>query len=151
MKKEEIIKRYGEAAYEKQLEQSRTWNKANSERATENRREWIKANPEKFAEQKHELSRKGGKYYQKALMHNRMGLRAARRGIRRTHQNQYRPFKKIISPDSQLHHQWAPGTAEYDGVALVEKEQHQHGIIDVIQILEGEITLLTEKEIRNAR
>lgn len=39
---------------------------------------------------------------------------------------------------------------EYDGVALVEADRYQHGIIDVIQILKGKITLLTEKEIKNA-
>ena len=32
---------------------------------------------------------------------------------------------------------------------VVEKDQHIHGFIDVIQILEGEITLFTEEEIKN--
>ena len=41
-----------------------------------------------------------------------------------------------------------PGTADYRGAALVEPIQHQYGIIDPIVILEGEITLLTEAEIR---
>lgn len=39
------------------------------------------------------------------------------------------------------------GTAKYTDVALVESNPHQYGYIDVIQILEGKITLLTEKEI----
>lgn len=69
--------------------------------------------------------------------------------VRQKHGNLYRPYKKIIAPESQLHHQWVPGTAEYTGVALVEAKPHQYGYIDVIQILEGEITLLTEEAIRN--
>jgi hypothetical protein len=133
MKKEEYIKRYGKAAYEKLREHGQAGNKAN---------------PEKFAEHKHELSRKGGRYYQKALMRNRMGLRGARRGIPRTHQNKYRPYKKIISQDSQLHHQWIPETSKYTGVALVEADQRMHGFIDVIESSKGNITMFTEKEIR---
>jgi hypothetical protein len=41
-------------------------------------------------------------------------------------------------------------TANYDGVALVEAEQHMSGFLDVIQILAGTITLYTEEEIRNS-
>jgi len=32
-------------------------------------------------------------------------------------------------------------------LALVEKDQHMRGIIDVIEVLEGKITLLTEEAI----
>ena len=39
-----------------------------------------------------------------------------------------------------------PKTARYMGVALVERNLHRHGIIRVIEILEGQITLLTEEE-----
>lgn len=53
----------------------------------------------------------------------------------------------IIAPDSQLHHEWVPETCEYRGVALVEAEQHMHGFVDVI--VDGEITRLTEEQIRN--
>jgi hypothetical protein len=60
----------------------------------------------------------------------------------------WRPYKNIIAPGSQLHHNWIPGTADYTGLALVEADQHMRGFIEVIQILEGKITLFTEKEIR---
>jgi hypothetical protein len=48
----------------------------------------------------------------------------------------------------ELHHQWIPETADYTGLALVEAKPHKHGIIDVIQILEGAITVFSEKELR---
>ena len=135
MKKEEFIKQYGEAAYsEKVLEQTRQWRKANSER-------------KKTSD--HESSHKGGKYYQKTLKHRATGFQGVRNKIRGNHRHKWRQFKKVIAPDSQIHHQWIPGTAKYHGVALVEKDQHQYGIIDVIKIVDGEITLLTEEEIRN--
>ena len=38
------------------------------------------------------------------------------------------------------------GTARYMGIALVEKNAHRHGIVNVIEILEGQLTLLTEEE-----
>ena len=37
---------------------------------------------------------------------------------------------------------------EYRSTALVEADQHMHGIVDVIEILEGKIRFLTEEEIR---
>jgi hypothetical protein len=40
------------------------------------------------------------------------------------------------------------GTAEHRGVALVEADQHMRGFVDVIEILEGEIRLPTEAEVR---
>ena len=65
------------------------------------------------------------------------------------HAKQYKPCKAIIATDSQLHHEWIPKTAEYRGLALVEKDQHMHGFVDVIKILDGKITLLTEEEVKN--
>jgi hypothetical protein len=98
-----------------------------------------------------EQFRKGGKYYEKWLELDRTGLRGERNKVRGRHQKRWRDYKKIIAPGSQLHHQWQPGTAEYDGVALVERDQHMHGIIKVIQILKGVITVFTEKEIREEK
>ena len=63
--------------------------------------------------------------------------------IRSKHSRRWRKFKTLIAPGSELHHEWIPETAEYRGVALVEADQHRRGIIDVIQILEGEITLFS--------
>ena len=91
---------------------------------------------------------KGGRYYNHHLEYNRTGLRGERQKVRKNHAALYRLFKQIIAPESQIHHEWIPGTADYRGVALVEKDKHLHGIIDPIVILEGKITLLTEAEIR---
>lgn len=140
MEKEERIGRYGEATYEKWLQQSRGWNA-----------QWREANPDKVAANNQEANRKGGKYYKKHLKHEHIGLRGERNKIRTKHANRYRPFKQIIAPNSQIHHEWIPNTAEYAGVALVEKDQHMHGYVDVIKILDGKITLFTEKEIREQK
>ena len=134
MKKEEFIRRYGEAAYEKMLQQTR---------------EWRRAYPEEVITQGRKRCRKGGKYYERHRKHESSGLRHRRNLVRNNHRWHYGPYKQIIAPDSQLHHQWVPETADYTGVALVETDQHMHGFVDVIQILEGEITLLTEVKIQN--
>ena len=137
MKKEDFVKLYGEAAYEKLKEQMRSWRKEHPE-------EVIASNQRNNPEQ----NRKGGRRYAKKLEYEQTGLRGERNRIRRMHANRWWQYKNTIAPESQLHHQWRPESADYDGVALVEKDQHQHGIIDVIQILDGEITLLTEEEIK---
>ena len=111
-------------------------------------REWALKHPEKVKANNHEMCHKGGKYYEQRLKYDSAGIRHERNLVRSKHKQRYRPYKKIIAPDSVLHHEWLPNTANYQGVALVEKDQHQHGFIDVIQILEGEITLLTEEEIQ---
>ena len=136
MKKAEFIKKHGEENWEKHKEQKCEWRKEHPA--------WVKG-----YNQKHQPdSQKGGKYYVMRKRYNSTGLRGARFRIRCRHANHYQEFKQIIAPESQLHHQWIPGTCEYRGVALVEKDQHMHGYIDVIRILEGEITLFTEAEIR---
>lgn len=134
MKKDEYIRRYGKAAWEKMGRQSNEWNAAHPERK-------LIADREK--------NRKGGKYYEQYLAYNHTGLRRERKIIRSTHQYNWRQYKRIIAPDSQLHHSWCPNSAEYTGLALVEADAHMHGFIAVIEILDGEITLLTEEEVRN--
>jgi hypothetical protein len=166
MKKEEYIKRYCEAAYPKKLEQRRAWGEAHPEKVREQTRAWYEAHPGKRREQHRaweeshpeevlaghrEQCRKGGKRYDKHLIYQHTGLRGARNKIRRNHARQYQQFKKIIAPDSQVHHQWIPETSEYTGVALVEADRHMHGFVDVIKVLKGEITLFTEKEIRESQ
>jgi hypothetical protein len=172
MNKEETIKRYGEAAYERVLEQRRAWKKAHKaeeharskkyreeHKEEEEYREKEKARNKKYAEEhpeevkanNQERNRKDGKYYDKHLKDNRTGLQGARNRIRMKHANQYRPYKDIIAPDSQLHHEWMPQTDEYRGLALVEKDAHQYGIVDVIEILDGKITLLTEEEVKKGK
>jgi len=148
MKKREFIARYGEEKYEKYMEQGRQWIEAHPERVKELNRQRYKANPEKAKKYNHNRDRKGGKFYLKTLKYSNSGLRGERNKIRHLHERKWREFKKIIAPGSQIHHSWVPQTAEYAGVALVESVAHIHGIIDVIKILDGEITLFTEKEIR---
>jgi hypothetical protein len=151
MKKAEIIKRHGEEAWQKHLAQQRAYYKAHREEDNARSKKYREENPEKEKAHNHEGSRKGGRRYDKQLKYQHTGLRGDRTAIRRKHAHQYKPYKDIIAPDSQIHHEWVPQTDEYRGVALVEKEQHQYGIVDVIQILDGEITLLTEEEIRKGK
>lgn len=151
MKKEEFIKRRGEGAYKKKQQQDHAGyiqhREERRERAITRVKKWQEANPDKAKANNQERCHKGGKYYGAKLEYNHTGLQGERSRIRVKHAIQYHPFKHIISPDSQIHHEWIPGTANYCGVALVEKNPHRHGIIDVIQILEGQVTLFTEKEI----
>ena len=133
MKKEEFIKRYGKEAYEKWRQQKREWGRKHPEvTKTNHRRE----------------HRKGGENYERHLKYKITGLPHERELVRGKHQRYWAPYKQIIAQNSQIHHEWIPETANYRGVALVEKDQHMHGFIDVIQILEGEITLLREGEVR---
>ena len=122
MNKADFVKKYGGEAYKKRLEQ-------------------VEVAVSKYKQ-------KGSKGYRKAITYQMNGLPHAKRLIRLIHAQKWRPYKQLIAPESQLHHEWIPGTADYRGVALVETDNHTHGFIDVIQILEGEITLLTEAEIR---
>lgn len=177
MKKEEIIERYGEEAYEKVLGQARAYYRAHKVEAKANKKkyneehkkeenarvkkyqeehkeevaatkkEYRKANPEQVEKIRREQARKGGKYYAKKLEDDQTGLRGKRNRIRKKHGNKYRPYKQIIAPNSQLHHEWVPDTSDYRGVALVEADQHMHGFVDVIEILAGKITLRTEEEV----
>lgn len=131
MKKEKFIERQGEGAYLRRLEQQQ---------------QWRLENPEKVKGWDYARSRKGGKRYLKRLKDEHTGLRGERNKIRANHSHKWLQYKKIIAPDSQIHHEWIFGTAKYRGVALVEKDQHQHGIIEVIQIVEGKITIFVEKK-----
>lgn len=161
MNTEERIRRYGQAAYEKRLQQARDiyaahredenardkeWYAGHREEEIARSMKWQKANPDKVKVSKEKHNRKGGEYYEKRLEYNRTGLQGERRDIRNKHAKLYLVIKQA-TPNSVLHHEWLPGTAKYRGVALVDKEAHQNGIIEVIKILEGEITLLSEKEI----
>lgn len=140
MKKIEFIKKYGKERYEEILKQTRDWNEMHKEEIID----WRETHRR---EQNKQQNQKDGKYYKKNLIKNRTGLRRERADVRCKHGKFYRPYKKIIDPEglTQLHHQWMSKTPKYQGVALVEKDQHMHGFIDVIQILEGEITLFIEQ------
>lgn len=152
MNKEEYIRRYGIAAYEKILQQNRDRNKAHPEEMKASADNWKACNPEKVKAHNQEQSRKEGKYYENHKLSHKEGLSGEKERVRGKAHRIWTPYKKIIDPEglTQLHHQWLSNSAEYTGLALVEKGQHMHGYVDVIQILEGEITLLTEAEIREA-
>lgn len=148
MKKKEIISKYGKEAYEKILIQRRDRYRKNAKTEIETTRNWQFANPKKVAEIDKARSRKEGHRYKQHLRYETTGVQGARNKVRRRHGHLWQSYKRIIAPLSQIHHEWIPGSSNYNGVALVEKERHQHGIIDVIQILDGDITLFSEKEIR---
>lgn len=151
MNKAEYIKKYSEEAYSKILqrsrERSRDFHTQYPEESLRRIQNWKVKNPEKVKVNNQEISHKGGKYYESALKYRTMGIPGEKNAIRCKHRAQYTPYKKIIDPEglTQIHHEWLLDTADYRGIALVEANQHMHGYIDAIQILEGEITLLTEK------
>ena len=148
MKKEERIQRYGEVAYQKEKKHGRVRYTKHHEEYNKRSAKWRETHPEEVVASARERGRKGGKYYDKVLKYMRTGLPYKRNLVRHSHRRKWNPFKRIIAKDSVLHHEWIPETADYRGVALVEKNQHLHGFIGVIQILEGGITLFTEAEIR---
>lgn len=130
--KDEFIAKYGKAALARRLQ----WTN-----------EWKKRHPDYIRTASWEQNRKGCKRYEKRQKYRQTGIPWEREKVRSRHGNQWRPYKHIIAPDSQLHHNWCPNSAEYTGLALVEADAHRHGFIDVIEILEGTINLFTEKEI----
>jgi hypothetical protein len=162
LRKAEYIAKYGEDAWEQVLERSQIYAKAHPEKGRNRQQRWVERNreqsrenskkqrekyPEKVKAKNREMDRKGGKYYERKLEYDRRGLRKLRRRVRQKHAKQWRKYKDIIAPDSQIHHEWIDNTAEYRGIALVEATPHQYGVIDVIIILDGKITLLTEAKI----
>ena len=148
MNRQERMKKYGEDAYMKILAQMKERYKKDRAKYCENSRRRRAANPERVTAESHEQNRKGGKYYEKAQEYERTRLRRERRVVRGKHAKKWRPYKNIIAPGSQLHHQWHSGNAKYTGLALVEADAHMHRIIKVIRILEGAITIYTEAGIR---
>ena len=148
--KEDFIRMYGEEAYEEEKEASKKSYWADPKRNNDMCRTWREAHPDEVRKNSIEQCNKGGKYYEKTKEYNNTGLRNRRNQVRKKHRRFYLPYKKIIAPESQLHHCWIKGTSNYRGIALVEADMHRYGIIDVIRILEGEITLFTEKEISEA-
>ena len=151
MNKEEFIGRYGEEAYAKKQAQSDAWNKTHPKERAVAQKAYSESHPEEVVAATREQTNKGGKYYDKKLVYDHTGLPGEKSVVRVNHARQWRPYKRIIAPWSQIHHEWIPGTADYRGVALVEKDQHIHGFIDVIEIMEGKITLLTEAEVKEKR
>ena len=148
MEKADYIRRYGEAAYKAMLKHISDLDAQRREEVNAKSKKWADSHPAQVQARNKNWFRKTGEHYEKWTHYNMSGLRHLKNQIRVTHEQKWRLYKQIIAPESQLHHEWIPGTADYRGVALVEKDQHMHGFVDVIQILEGEITLLLEAEIR---
>ena len=148
MKKEDFIKRRGQAAYDKQLQQGRDWKAWHHEESNVQSRMWAVNNSERGKANDREKCRKGGKNYAHTLEYHKTGLQGEKNKIRSRHAHHYYRYKRLIAPASQIHHEWIPGTADFRGIALVEANQHMHGFVDVIKILNGKITLLTEKEVK---
>ena len=148
VKKDEIIERYGKEAYVHWLMQNRARRAECSDERKASDKKWRGEHPEEVRANHQEQCRKGGKYYDNVQRYQRTGLQGERNLIRAGHRYFWSSYKRIIAPGSVLHHEWIPETSNYSGVALVERDAHIHGIIDVIKILKGKITLLTEEEIR---
>ena len=157
MKKEEYIRRYGIVAYDKRLQQSRDWNKAHpeyekkyheehkKERNTRSK-QWSAEYPEQVKAHHQEANRKGGKRYEQKRAYMMQGLQHEKGLIRVRDNRRFRTEIEAAGPNYVLHHEWIPGTAKYRGVALVNEEKHQRGIIEVYKVLKGEITLFTERK-----
>lgn len=129
MNKEERIRRYGKKNYEMELEKHRLWSRKNF----------------KTVKYHHdEANRKGGLHYKQKLKQNSEGLQGDRGRLRRIDGHSFRKYKRFFAQESQLHHQWIRGTANHTGIALVERDQHMHGYIDVLLIFNGEITVFDE-------
>jgi CTP synthase (UTP-ammonia lyase) len=135
---------------EERKEKVKEWQQQNPGKVCAIQKKSRENNPEKVKARAQKSSRKGGKYYEYKKNYNATGLQGDRNRIRNKHRHQYQRFKHIIAPTSQIHHEWIPNTADFRGAALVETDQHQYGVVNPIVILEGEITLLTEAEIRGA-
>ena len=145
--KDNFIELYGEDAYEKILVRGHERYKVHKEEIKARVKKWKEEHPEKVEASAQER-RRGGRHYDKTLIYSQTGLRHERNLIRKKHEYKWRRFKRLIAPGSHIHHEWIPGTAKYRGIGLVEKDQHMHGFVDVIKILDGKITLLTEEEVK---
>ena len=161
--KSKFIEGHGEETYEVRLTRRRNWGAqlqgGEAQRSRERReaeperykgyvRAWRKRNPNKVIEQGRQVSRKSGKYYKKKQIYKSTGLQGGREKIRARDNGRWRKYKRFVAPGSQLHHAWCINSENYTGLALVEADAHMHGFINVIKIIEGEIRLFTEKELR---
>jgi hypothetical protein len=142
--KSNYIARWGKEKYVALLAQHRAHYYKVTKEHCERSRKWWKANPVKVRAYHKATNSKAGKFYKKTQLLKSTGIQGERHKIRVRHAHRWRKYKNIIAPESQIHHMWRDGTSEYYGVALVEKDQHMHGIINVILILEGEIAFNRE-------
>jgi hypothetical protein len=71
---------------------------------------------------------------------NQTEIQAERDKIRARDGRKWRSLKQQYFQELDVHHSWVEDTSNYLGAALVEKEAHRKGLINVVQILEGQIT-----------
>lgn len=138
MKKEEYIRKYGPAAWEARLSKTgRTRIKNKVDKGLKIKKESPK---ETYTEQQ-ELLRDQWKKENGIKLKPRLNecAQKERNKIRQAH------YVKWGSPDLDIHHERISDTANYHGVALVERAAHQHGIINIVILLEGVITEFTKK------
>lgn len=140
--KEDYIAEFGAEEYARMLE--REWYGEDSESQRKYHKEWPRQHYGRLQEDKKHRGRRGTIYYDSVRAYQRTGVQGERNKVRALHAHRWRKYKTIIAPNSELHHQWLPGSADYTGLAIVETNTHRYGKINVIEILEGEITLLRE-------
>lgn len=124
---------------------SAEYRKGNPEKVKKLKRKGDVANPAKVRGYSLDQSTKGGKGYLKMRAYSQQPVPNARHRVRARHETKYRGIKLLLESffeglKLQLRHQWLSGTAEYTGLALVDTERHQRGIISVVYPLEGVIT-----------
>ena len=91
--KSRFIEKHSEEIYAKE-----------KDRQTAYKREWRKRNPEGARKLSDAQCRKAGKNYAKTREYKRTGVQGERELIRAKHGKEWRQYKKIIAPGSQLHH-----------------------------------------------
>ena len=93
---------------------------------------------------RHGHNKNGVQMWQDKKNHDKINNNTERHKERAKAYNKYGSIKKRLEKKLgiklQLHHEWIDGTAQYNGLALVDAELHRKGIIKVILLLEGEIT-----------
>ena len=75
-------------------------------------------------------------------------LAEQRRKIREKNRKKYQSHKKAVDPEglTLFYHAWTQGTSNCRGVALISKAEYAfHGRIKLIEVLEGNIPMLTER------
>lgn len=134
MKKEAYIRKYGIAEWEARLAKSqrtRVNNRIN--KAHEIQDELQKLDPSEQQEILREMWKSdNGNKLRSRLPEN---IIVDRNKIRQAHNAKWGRSKNL-----DCHHEWIGDTAEYTGAALVEREAHRHGRINVVVILKGAIT-----------
>ena len=139
MKKEEYIRKYGPAAWEAKLSKARRTRITNKvDKGLKDKKE---SKTENYIEQQ-ELMRVQWKKDKGTKRRSRLSedVLMERQKIRHAHY-----IKWGGGIDLDIHHGWIGDTADYQGVALVERDAHRRGIINIVIPIEGGITEFERK------